>query len=414
MVANGIYNYREVLDAEGKSYSPKRWDCYINVPGMKRPKHKRFRGTKRDCGNFCMRIRREAESGIRPDAEKVTVAEFIGDYLRNHQAMGEFADSTIARYDWLLRKWITPYIGGVPVKDVNPSMVESWYRKASGDGASGTTLYQAHKLAKKTFKDAVRDGLATSNKFDLVKAPKSEEKKRGYLSLEEAGRMLNVLDEEEGFSGFSAAVRIGLAIGARRGEVLALTWNDIDFKAETVSITKNLVFVRGARKAGVPSNTIKAPKTENSNRTVTIDAGTLQWLRKWKREQKRELSALGVVQVPKTPICCSTCGRRFGGVAALAGGTLNPTSFGNQFRKFCERHQFKDSQGNRACFHELRHTQATYLLANGEDVISVSARLGHASPSITSDIYAHAMPQRDVECAGAIGAILTKAKRMAV
>lgn len=232
MVANGIYNYREVLDAEGKSYSPKRWDCYINVPGMKRPKHKRFRGTKRDCGNFCMRIRREAESGIRPDAEKVTVAEFMGDYLRNRQAMGEFADSTIARYDWLLRKWIAPYIGGVPVKDVSPSMVERWYRKASSDGASGTTLNKAHRLAKMAFKNAVRDGLATSNKFDQVKAPKSEENKRGYLSFEEAGRMLNVLDEEEGFSGFSAAVRIGLAIGARRGEVLALTWNDIVSRLE--------------------------------------------------------------------------------------------------------------------------------------------------------------------------------------
>ncbi len=226
--------------------------------------------------------------------------------------------------------------------------------------------------------------------------------------------MLNVLDEEEGFSGFSAAVRIGFAIGARRGEVLALTWNDIDFKAETVSITKSLVRVCEARKAGVPPQTVKAPKTENSNRTVTIDRATLRWLREWKREQKSELCALGVVQVPKTPVCCSTSGRRFGGVAALAGGTLNLSSFRNQFSKFCERHQFKDSLGKRPCFHELRHTQATYLLANGEDVISVSARLGHASPSITSDMYAHAMPQRDVECAGAIGALLTKAKRKAV
>lgn len=85
-----------------------------------------------------------------------------------------------------------------------------------------------------------------------------------------------------------------------------------------------------------------------------------------------------------------------------------------QFGKFCERHQFKDSLGNRPCFHELRHTQATYLLAKGEDVISVSARLGHASPSITSDMYAHAMPQRDVECAGTIGAILTEAKMKAI
>lgn len=414
MVANGMYNYRETLDAEGKSYSPKKWDCYINVPGGKRRLHKRFRGTQRDCNSFCMRVWREAESGIRPDAGKVTVAEFMGDYLRNRQAMDELADNTIARYDWLLRKWIAPYIGGVSVKDVNPSMIESWYRKASDDGASNATLYQVHKLAKMTFKIAVRDGLATSNRFDQVKAPKNEAKKRGYISFEEAGRMLNALDEEEGFSGFSAAVRIGLAIGARRGEVLALTWNDVDFKAKTVSITKSLVRVPGARKKGVPSRAVKEPKTENGSRTVTVDRVTLQWLGEWKREQKRELSALGVVQVPKTPICCSMRGRRIGGVAALAGVTLNPASFMNQFGKFCERHQFKDSLGKRPCFHELRHTQATYLLANGEDVISVSARLGHAAPSITSDMYAHAMPQRDVECAGTIGSILTEAKRKAV
>lgn len=89
-----------------------------------------------------MGIRREAESGIRPDADKVTVSEFMGDYLRNSQAMGELEDNTVALYEWLLRKWIAPYIGGVPVKDVNPSMIESWYRKASDDGDSGTTLYK--------------------------------------------------------------------------------------------------------------------------------------------------------------------------------------------------------------------------------------------------------------------------------
>ena len=102
--------------------------------------------------------------------------------------MREFADSTIAKYNLLLRKWIAPYVGGVPVKDVSPSMIESWYRKASSDGASGITLNHAHKLAKMAFKNAVRDGLATSNKFDQVKAPKSEANKRGYLSFEEAGR----------------------------------------------------------------------------------------------------------------------------------------------------------------------------------------------------------------------------------
>lgn len=416
----GDFSIREIKNPKtGKSYTPKRWDCVISfgsdpITGRKARVHRRLRGTKSEVRRTLHRIKAERLNGITADAENLTVSAFMDTYLSNREALGELETNTARGYRGYVRRWVEPFIGACTVKDLKPLAIESWYREAAKAGASGTTINHAHKLMKMAYRKAVRDGLALSNPFELVSAPKKDTRKRGYLEPDEAGRLLRILDSEIGFTGFAAAVRAGLATGARRGEVLALQWADVDFKSGTVRIWKSLVQVDGAKRQGRQAKAVKTPKTESGNRTVTLDAGSLQWLSRWKREQKSELAALGVVQVPRTPVCCSTYGHKFGGVAVFAGGTLDPSAFSSQFGRFCDRYGFKDSNGKRLVFHELRHTQATYLLSSGEDVVNVSARMGHASPSITEDMYAHAMPQRDRECAGTIGAILREAERKAV
>ena len=112
---------------------------------------------------------------------------------------------------------------------------------------------------------------------------------------------------------------------------------------------------------------------------------------------------MGIRQQPDTPVCCSLYGSEFDGAKTFAGKTLDPQAFSTAFRKFCEAHRFCSTTGRTLCFHELRHTQATLLLSHGEDVVNVSGRLGHASPSITTDMYAHAMPERDRDCASVMG-----------
>ena len=114
----------------------------------------------------------------------------------------------------------------------------------------------------------------------------------------------------------------------------------------------------------------------------------------WKERQAGELAKIGVKQTGKTPVCCSDTGSWY-----------RIDTFDNWWRAWRKEHGFEGLK-----FHELRHTQATQLLANGVDVKTVQARLGHASASITLGWYAHAIPEKDHEAADLLGAILSGAK----
>lgn len=398
----------------GKSYTPKKWKCTISLGKNKATgKYDRVQfyvvGTKTDAKKAISSKIAELENGVSIDADKVTFAQFMNEYIENRKANNELSAATIANYENYIDHWITPFIGQYIVRDIKPIIVERWHRDAREAGASGRTIQAAHKLAKMAFKKAVRDGLALSNPFDLVDTPKAEGKKRGYLVPSEVGRMLAALRAEKK-TGFNTAVVLGLATGARRGEVLGLTWENVDLENGVIRIVQSLVQVDGARKRGVSAKQIKAPKTESGKRSISLDPFTLEWLIEWKKIQKSELMGLNVVQTQKTPVCCSLYDAKFNGVSVFAGGTLDPQAFSSQFHRFCDENGFYSTTGKVLCFHELRHTQATFLLSHGEDVISVSARMGHASPSITSDMYAHAMPERDKECAAVIGEIFERVK----
>lgn len=395
----------------GKSYNPKKWVCEIPFgtnpqTGKRERKTFIFNGTKAQAQKEILNRKKEYESGISLKAEKITVSKFLVEYIENRKAAGDLSLATVANYENYIYKWINPFIGAYTVKDIKPFIIEKWHRDAKKEGASGRTIQAAHKLIKMAFRIAVRDGLTLSNPFDLVNTPKAETKKRGYLIPSEAARMIQLLDNGNK-TGFKAAIRLGLATGARRGEILALTWGDISLTNAQININKSLVQVDKARKANMPAKITKTTKTENGNRKISLDSEAVAWLRSWKTEQKNELMKAGVIQTNKTSICCSLYDSRFSGVAVFAGKTLDPSAFSSQFHKFCKANSFYSTTGNILCFHELRHTQATLLLASGEDVISVSSRMGHASPSITEDMYAHAMPERDRECAKTIGSIFS-------
>ena len=90
-----------------------------------------------------------------------------------------------------------------------------------------------------------------------------------------------------------------------------------------------------------------------------------------------------------TPVCCTD-----------VGGLYDPTNFERWWSSFRKKHGFPTLK-----FHELRHTQATQLLANGVDVKTVQARLGHANASVTLNWYAHAIPENDVEAAAVVGSL---------
>jgi integrase len=178
-------------------------------------------------------------------------------------------------------------------------------------------------------------------------------------------------------------VRLALAAGLRRGEVLGLSWGDVDFENATINICNTLCGTSGE---------LKAPKTATSNRTISLDGQMLADLRRWKNRQAEYLFSLGIKQGTETPV-----------ISTETGGRMDGHNLARWWRSFQERYGFEGLR-----FHDLRHTHATMLVSSGLNIKAVSTRLGHANVGITLDLYAHAQREDDEKAALIIGEIMAQ------
>ena len=308
---------------------------------------------------------------------------------------------------------VTKHIGEVPIKDITPQMIESTYAAIREErGLSGTSMNHIHILLKSVFQKAIDYDYIYKNPCAHVVAPRREDPKHNSLSIEEGARLMAKVDEAEAeayamiddkesrrahreergtarerkaFRGLHhvgniMAIRIALATGMRRGEVFALIWEHVDLDRRTIHVCQSITY----------QCKTKTPKTQAGIRTLAIDPTTASHLATWKARQAEELAKIGVKQTEKTPVCCSDTGSWY-----------RIDNFDHWWRNWRKANGFDGLK-----FHELRHTQATQLLANGVDVKTVQTRLGHASASITLGWYAHAIPEKDHEAADLLGSLL--------
>lgn len=372
---------------------------------------RRVHGTKADAMRVRDELKAEIEGGIIRGADLETFHDFAWTWYDKRKTDGEVTEATTECNRYAL-EILDGYIGGCRLKDVTPVMVDRLYGAIREDrGLSGSSMKQIHTTMNHVMRRAVDLGYVMTNPLDRVSKPKAGDSDRKSLNAEQMRRLReNVGDAWAGeVAAFEekeqrrkdrqdksarsyvrdvrplscvVAVLLGLATGARRGEILALTWEDIDLERKTVRIEKSIT----------DKMEIKKPKTKAGIRTIAIDEGTAKALEDWKGRQRGILAMLRRVQGNSSPVCISSTGEH-----------LEPHNFSNWWRRFRKKIGFDGLR-----FHELRHTQATQLLANRVDVKTVSARLGHSSASITLDMYASAMPETDREAARAIGEILTR------
>lgn len=371
----------------------------------RRQKSKLVEGGLRDAKKVRGELLTELDIGLSIEADKMTISKYLKHWIAYKKP--NITHATYMNYNNYIKKWIEPYIGNITLKDLKVHMIKAWHIQARKDGATGRSIQASHKVLKQALKDAMVDELLLSNPCDLVKTPQSDTEERGYLEVRELQRMLSILDGIED-NAFTIGVRLGVAIGARRGEILGLQWRYVDLDNALIEIKFSLSQVDGAKRAGKKAKQLKEPKTKNSKRIVAIDADTLDHLKKWKISQAKQLAELGVQQKASTPVCCSMYKAKIDGEYKFVGEYIDPQNFGRDFAAFCDEHGFYSSTGKRLCFHELRHTQATLLINHGEDMVNVSKRLGHHSPSITMDMYTHTMPGKDRGCADLMGELTAR------
>ncbi|WP_370514697.1 site-specific integrase [Adlercreutzia sp. ZJ138] len=170
-----------------------------------------------------------------------------------------------------------------------------------------------------------------------------------------------------------------------------MRWEDVDFNTSRIYVSHALCDAGNLAADGESKLVLKDTKSDASERTISLDEDTLSLLKRHKEDQFYRLAYYETAQTEKTPVCANSLGEWY-----------RPDCFTKDFEAFRATHGFD------VRLHDLRHTQASLLLANGEDVVTVSKRLGHAKVSTTLDIYAHLMPGKDESAACKMGAIFGK------
>ena len=203
---------------------------------------------------------------------------------------------------------------------------------------------------------------------------------------------------------FKIFYRLSLFGGLRKGELIALTWQDIDFENNTLSITKSAGHVQEGQ-------TIKATKTVNSNRIIPIPKTEIDLLSRWKTEQKNFMLTVGSKwegyrgkEFDKNNV--------FIQMNVNYGKTMNVST---PYRKFVDfinyYNQTIEKEENKLPvipLHGLRHTCATLNIALGTDIKTVQAILGHANIQTTLNTYTHALEEKKREASNALDVLLNK------
>jgi len=167
---------------------------------------------------------------------------------------------------------------------------------------------------------------------------------------------------------------LALATGMRRNEMLALRWRDVDLDAGRLTIEQSL---EQTRAHGIR---IKAPKTRKGRRTISLPAGTVTELRGHWRAQQEQRLALGMGRAPADcPVLAAYDGKPQSPNAVTKAWPVAMAAIGM----------------NGVTLHSLRHTHASMLIASGMDILTVSRRLGHSSPTITLGVYGHLVSGTD-------------------
>lgn len=372
------------IRSRGKSSWEIRFAVPSDVPGQRKTRTLTVRGKRADAERKLVELLRRVDTGSHVDPSRTTLAEYLAGWVDDAQ----ISPKTRERYAGLIRNQIVPHLGTAILQQLTRDAVKRWHktlRVAGGVGGkplADLTVLHAHRTLAVALAAAREVGLVASNVASDIAGPRVTKTKP--MEILRAGETKDVLAKLAGHDLY-AVVHVALSTGARRGELLALRWMDVDLDRGAIRIVHSLEELDDG------SVRLKEPKSAAGRRSITIPAQTVDVLRAHRVRQLQQRLLLGLGRPEPEAI-----------VFARHDGTpLSPNNLTRQWRAAVKALGLPV-----VGFHALRHTHASALIAAKEDVVLVSKRLGHGNPSITMTVYAHLFERDDRSAAVAIGAIL--------
>ena len=350
------------ITRRGKSSWRFRYDLGTDAAGSRQRRYVTLRGTKAQAQAEAAKILASLAGGMHVDPSGETVAAFVERWLKDW-ADDNVSNKTWARYAQLLRKHLCARVGAVPIQKLRAADLQTIYAAMARDGLADRTRLHLHRVVSTMLKHAAQWGAVARNVATMVDAPRVKASELEILAPEQLRAVLASLRGPE----LRAIADVALGTGLRRGELLALRWQDVALDTAVLRVEQA---VEQTTRGGI---VIKAPKTRHGRRAVSLAPSTITVLREHWRAQQEARLALGLGKAPADGFV----------FANWNGAIRSPHWLTQAWRKAMK------AAGIKATFHSLRHTHASTLIAAGLDVLTISRRLGHGSPVITLGVYGH-------------------------
>jgi integrase len=377
------------------------WEIKVDLgpdplTGKRRLRFKTVRGTKKEALTELAKLRTAPEASV-SGSSPITVAAYLESWLAEH-ARHRVSAKTFERYAELVHKHLAPALGAHQLAELAPQHLQRFYhaalttprRRVQGARTveypplAAHTVKHLHRVLSQALKQAVRLRLLPRNPAEDVDPPRPQRREMRILDQAQTAALLKAAEA----SPIYMPVLLAVTTGMRRGECLALRWRDLDLGAGKLSVVQTL---EETKAPGAPKHTLafKAPKTERSRRTIALPELTLEALKAYRVRQAEQGLAIGRRFGEDDLVCCNALGE-----------PLYPHLVTDAFSDLVARLGFK------VRFHDLRHTHISHLLAAGVHPKIASERAGHASVSITLDVYSHVIPGMQEDAAKKIDAAL--------
>lgn len=350
------------------------------ISGRRKTRYVSFKGTKAEAQKELVRLLAAEQSGQGIDPSRETVSQFLERWHASWVS-GNVGRKTAERWGELIRIHVVPNIGAHFMQKLRAVHLTELYAKLlrtyeNKDGLAPRTVGHVHRALHRALGHATQWGVVPSNVASCVSPPRVPSAELEILTQKQTKDLLEALRGQPLYM----PVAMALATGMRRGEILALRWKDIDPSRNDRAQLRVEQSLEQTKKDKLQ---FKAPKTKHGRRTIALPDFLVADLRAHRQAQLKQRVALGLGKMPDD---------------TLVFGHID----GSPRRPDCLTQEWGRARGDlglKISLHAFRHTHASALIASGMDVLTISRRLGHSSPTVTLAVYGHMFSNTDARAA---------------
>ncbi len=374
---------------EGSIFQRKdgRWVGSLNL-GWENGRRKRrhfYAATAAEVRDQLLKARSDQSRGLPVAIERQTVAQFLEDWLE-HTLKTRARPRSVESFTAIVNRHIVPVLGRIRLDKLTPQQVQALLetkrqpykvKNKAGKviekhGLSPQSIVGIRTVLRSALGQALKWGMLARNVATLIDPPRIPRPQIHFLDTDGARKLLQAASGKR----FEAIIVIALTLGLRRGEILGLRWSDVDFEQRSLRINQALQRVGGKLQ-------VTEVKTERSRRGVVMPESVIRALKTRRARQAQERLLAGLEWQNGELVFTNPNGR-----------PLEPITLHREYKQMLKAVGLPTE----VRFHDLRHTAASLLLAQGVHLRVIMELLGHSSISLTANTYAHVMPaaMRDV------------------